>query len=328
MLDLRRLRLLRELQRARHDRRGRRRAPVHALGRLPAARDARARGRRAAARARRARRAADRPGARARRARRRAARARRARRGRPRRGGRHRQRAAGASPASSRWRCASRCRRWRRCAATRRGCAASSSRPSPSRRCPALALGDVDLVLGDEWQHQPLARCPPALERHELLHDPVHARPARPPPVPPGARRTRCRSPSSPARPWTTGHAGMGWEEMIQRTCRELGGFEPDIRHRTNDATVSLALVAARARRRRCCRSSPCPSALPGVAVRHIAEGPVSRTIFAVTRAADAARPSTQALLAAVRARPRRWPRRGGASARYAGRSQTGTRCA
>ena len=36
----------------------------------------------------------------------------------------------------------------------------------------------------------------------------------------------------------------MAWEEMTQRTCREHGGFEPDIRHRTNDATVSLALVA------------------------------------------------------------------------------------
>ena len=36
----------------------------------------------------------------------------------------------------------------------------------------------------------------------------------------------------------------MAWDEMTQRTCREHGGFEPDIRHRTNDANVSLALVA------------------------------------------------------------------------------------
>lgn len=35
--------------------------------------------------------------------------------------------------------------------------------------------------------------------------------------------------------------------------------------------------------------------------MRSIAEGAVSRAIFAVPRAADAARPSTQALLAAVR---------------------------
>ena len=38
-----------------------------------------------------------------------------------------------------------------------------------------------------------------------------------------------------------------------------------------------------------------------GVVLRTIAEGPVSRSIFAATRATDAARPSTQALLAAVR---------------------------
>ena len=44
------------------------------------------------------------------------------------------------------------------------------------------------------------------------------------------------------------------------------------------------------------------PERDPGVAVRRIAEAPVSRAIVAVTRAADAARPSTQALLAAIRA--------------------------
>ena len=59
-----------------------------------------------------------------------------------------------------------------------------SNRDAPRLRCelveaepehalPALALGDVDLVLGDEWQHQPL-RIPSGLERHELLLDPVH----------------------------------------------------------------------------------------------------------------------------------------------------------
>ena len=43
---------------------------------------------------------------------------------------------------------------------------------------------------------------------------------------------------------WTTGHPETGWEEMTERTCRELGGFDPDIRHRTNDSVTSLALVA------------------------------------------------------------------------------------
>ena len=43
---------------------------------------------------------------------------------------------------------------------------------------------------------------------------------------------------------WVTGHPGMAWEAMVVRTCREHGGFEPDIRHRVNDATLALALVA------------------------------------------------------------------------------------
>src|ERR671925_1023489 len=43
----------------------------------------------------------------------------------------------------------------------------------PEQSLPALALGDVALVLGDEWQHQPW-RLPAGLQRHDLLRDPVH----------------------------------------------------------------------------------------------------------------------------------------------------------
>src|SRR3954462_12510119 len=42
----------------------------------------------------------------------------------------------------------------------------------PEQALPALALGDVDLVLGDEWQHAPW-RLPDGLERHRLLRDEV-----------------------------------------------------------------------------------------------------------------------------------------------------------
>src|SRR5919107_696260 len=61
----------------------------------------------------------------------------------------------------------------------------------PEVALPALALGDVDLVLGDEWQHQPW-RLPSGLERHELLRDPVRlVLPARHP----AARRHRAAVP-------------------------------------------------------------------------------------------------------------------------------------
>ena len=91
----------------------------------------------------------------------------------------------------------------------------------------------------------------------------------------------------------------LGWDEMTLRLCRDLGGFEPDVAHRTNDATIATALVAR----------GLAVTLLPelalalygGVAVHPIAERPVSRMIFAATRVADAARPSTQALLQAIR---------------------------
>ena len=168
----------------------------------------------------------------------------------------------------------------------------------PEQSLPALALGDVDLVLGDEWQHQP-RRLPTALERHELLRDPVHViLPARHP----AARRHREAVPLTElaGEAWATGHAAMGWEEMTQRTCRELGGFDPDIRYRANDATISLALVA-RGLAVTLLPDLVVPGDHPGVALRSIAGGPVNRAIFAATRAADAARPSIRALLAAVR---------------------------
>jgi DNA-binding transcriptional LysR family regulator len=167
----------------------------------------------------------------------------------------------------------------------------------PEQALPALALGDVDLVLGDEWEHQPRAFSP-ALRREDLLTDPVRLV------LPAGHRQAQPGGPVGLAaladEAWTAGHTDMGWEQVTRRACRELGGFEPAIRHRTNDATVSLALVA----RGHAVVLLPelvlgAPPA--GAAVRRIAEGSVSRTIFAATRASDARRPSIQALLAAVR---------------------------
>jgi DNA-binding transcriptional LysR family regulator len=168
----------------------------------------------------------------------------------------------------------------------------------PEQAIPALALGDIDVVLADEWQHQPRA-LPPSLERHELLSDPVNV--VLPEHHPALKRHTGAVPLAELAdEPWATGHPAMGWEEMTQRICREFGGFEPDIRFRANDANVSLALVA-RGLALALIPDLPLVGGRPGVAIRPIAESEVTRAIFAVTRAADAARPSTQALLAAIR---------------------------
>ena len=168
----------------------------------------------------------------------------------------------------------------------------------PEQALPALALGDVDLVLGDEWQHQPW-RLPAGLERSELLRDPVRV--VLPAGHPAARRHARAVPMAALAgEAWTTGHAGMSWEGITHRTCRQYGGFEPDIRHRTNDATISLVLVA-RGLAVTLLPDLVVPGRHPGVAVRDIAEAPVSRVIFAVTRASDASRPSTRALVGAMR---------------------------
>ena len=44
----------------------------------------------------------------------------------------------------------------------------------PETSLPALALGDIDLVLADEWEHQPHPR-PAGVDRHDLHRDPVRA---------------------------------------------------------------------------------------------------------------------------------------------------------
>jgi DNA-binding transcriptional LysR family regulator len=158
----------------------------------------------------------------------------------------------------------------------------------PEESLPALALGDVDLVLADEWQHQPLPR-PAGVAREDLHLDPVRL---VLPEGHPAARRHRKAVPLGELRgePWTTGHAETGWEEIVIRTCRELGGFDPDLRHRTNDSVTSLALVAG-GRAVTLLPELVGTDAHPRVAVREIAEGSLHRTIFMASRVADARRP-------------------------------------
>src|SRR4051794_10311025 len=167
----------------------------------------------------------------------------------------------------------------------------------PEDSIPSLALGDIDLALGDEWQDQP-RRLPAGVDRHDLMRDRVRVvLPTRHPVA-------RAHPDAVPLEDladevWASGHVGMGWEDLTERTCRQLGGFSPDIRHRANDASVSLALVS-QGLAVTLLPELPLPPRYPGVVARAIAGPPIERVIFAATRSADAVRPSTGALLAAV----------------------------
>lgn len=171
----------------------------------------------------------------------------------------------------------------------------------PEQSLPALALGDLDLVLADEWRHQPRAR-PDGVEREDVILDPVSlVLPEGHPAARRGGHGRTVPLAALADAPWVTGHPGTGWEEVTVRACRELGGFDPDVRHRANDAAIGLALVGAG----QAVMLLPQLVGLedrPGTVVRAIAEGTVDRTIFMATRTADAKRPSVVALRAAVRA--------------------------
>ena len=127
----------------------------------------------------------------------------------------------------------------------------------PEQSLPALALGDVDLVLADEWQHQPHAR-PAGVDREDLRRDPVHlVLPADHP----AARRHRHAVPLAElaGEAWTTGHRETGWEEMTEPDLPRARRLRP--RHPPPDQRQRHQPGARRPRpgRRRCCPSSSAP---------------------------------------------------------------------
>lgn len=176
----------------------------------------------------------------------------------------------------------------------------------PEESLPALARGDLDLVLADEWAGQPLPRLA-GVDRHDLHREPVLLVLPRDHPAARSHPRTVSLAELRDAT-WVGAPPGGGWESLILRTCRDLGGFEPAIRHRTNDAVVAQELVA-HGQAVTLLPELTGPGDHPGVVTRTLREGAVHRTILAATRSADAHRPSTRALLQAVRdaGRARGW---------------------
>ena len=159
----------------------------------------------------------------------------------------------------------------------------SLAREAPRLRCELMELEPEEALPGaGAGRHRPRAGRrvgAPAAEAASgrsaprLLSDPVRlGLPARHP----AARRHPHAVPLAElaGEAWTTGHAGLGWDEMTRRTCQELGGFEPDVRHRTNDAAISLAVVA-RGLAVTMLPDLALPDHHPGVKLRDIAERPM-----------------------------------------------------
>ncbi|MCW3012561.1 MAG: putative RuBisCO transcriptional regulator [Solirubrobacterales bacterium] len=162
---------------------------------------------------------------------------------------------------------------------------------------PALRLGAVDVALADEYDGMPRPRLA-GLHRERLLREELLLVLRADHPL--ATRRTvpleRLRDAA-----WAISDAGTGHHAMLLRTCRERGGFEPDLRHRSTDVVVLLEMV----------RQAGAVTLLPElalrrgdptIAVRSLAGSGTHREVHAITREGAAARPAVAAVLAALRA--------------------------
>lgn len=156
---------------------------------------------------------------------------------------------------------------------------------------PALRLGDVDLVIAEEYDHAPRSR-DPALEHRDLCRDALLFA------VPSGHRCAGQETISFAdliGEQWAGGEIGTAWNDMIWRACRSIGGYEPDIRHHVDDVRLILGLVAARG------AVGLVPALgwhheVEGVVWRPPAEGPLDRRIFTAVRRGTADRPAHRAV--------------------------------
>ena len=98
---------------------------------------------------------------------------------------------------------------------------------------------------------------------------------------------------------WAAGHRGTGLDAVVRNVCNRLGGFEPDIRHRSDDGLVLGALVASG----RAVSLLPAllTAALPQIAARRLRDERLQRTIFTATRATTAQAPAVLAVRHALR---------------------------
>jgi DNA-binding transcriptional LysR family regulator len=167
----------------------------------------------------------------------------------------------------------------------------------PERSLPAVALGEYDVALAEEYDDVPRRRYP-ELDRHRLCRDPIVV---ALPNLHPAAAHPTVRLHDLAEDSWLSAHAETQFAQMQRRACRLIGGFEPDVRHWANDIAILIALVAA----------GEGVVMLPGlaraerdrrIAVRPIKDADLGRTIYALNRQTNAARPSVQALIGQLHA--------------------------
>jgi DNA-binding transcriptional LysR family regulator len=166
---------------------------------------------------------------------------------------------------------------------------------------PMVIRGELDVAIAEEYDHAPRPRLP---QLHRDYLEPDQLVLALPRDHPAAEREGAVTLAALRDAHWAAPRAPSAFADMVTRLCRSIGGFEPDIRHRAYDLYLLIELVAVRG----------AVALLPAlgrperdfrIAVRPIADGEYARALFVATRESDHARPSTAAVVRALReARP------------------------
>jgi DNA-binding transcriptional LysR family regulator len=166
----------------------------------------------------------------------------------------------------------------------------------PEDSLPALKLGELDLALAQEYAFAPNPS-DPAIERTELLDDPLRVALPESHPLA-AAESVDVRD--LEAEPWIAGRDGSFCHRVVIHSTRSAG-YEPRLAHITNDFDVEYALVQAGAGVGLVPELAGPPP--PGVVVRAVKGAPPTRRIYAAVRAGSSARPAIAAMLDALSAR-------------------------
>ena len=169
---------------------------------------------------------------------------------------------------------------------------------------PALRLQHLDVVVGDEYEDQPRPVYED-LHRETVLREQIMV---VLPQDHPAATGPQVALAHLSHMPWGTCQPGTGHHQMHLRVCRQLGGFEPVVRHTSDDFLILLELT-------RTTGSAALlpelvhPHDVPGVVVRGLVEGRVERQVYLLTR--RTATPTVAAVADALRIAARAESKRG-----------------
>jgi DNA-binding transcriptional LysR family regulator len=153
----------------------------------------------------------------------------------------------------------------------------------------------VDLVVGVEYEPVPVPRHRD-VDRRDLVREDVLL--ALHPEHPAAPKRGAVRLGACETAVWASGHVGTGLDAVVRNVCNRLGGFEPDVRHRSDDGLVLSALVASG----RAVTFLPAllAAAMPQITARRLREERLQRTIFTATRATTSQAPAVLAVREAL----------------------------